>query len=119
MASKRDYQNVIAWQKATDLVEAVYSATASWPAREGFGLTSQAQRAAVAIPANIAEGKGRTGTREFLHGLSIAHGSLCELETHLLIAGRLASIGETAPDALLDQSAEVGRLLQGLIRSLR
>lgn len=102
-----------------DLVEGVYRATASWPNEERYGLTSQARRAAVSVPANVAEGKGRTGSTEFAHHLSIAHGSLSELETHLLIAHRLTYLDDAALQPLLRQSAEVGRLLQGLIRSLR
>jgi four helix bundle protein len=101
------------------LVRAVYEATRAWPADERYGLTSQAQRAAVSVPANIAEGQGRAGKAEFLHHLSMAHGSLHELETHLLIAQDLGYLRASATDVLLEQCAEVGRLLGGLMRSLR
>jgi four helix bundle protein len=94
-------------------------ATRAWPREELFGLTSQARRAAAAVPANIAEGHGRLGPKEFLHHLSIAVGSLHELETHLQLAQRLEFLDEDACSALEDQTAEVGRLLGGLIRSLR
>jgi four helix bundle protein len=81
----QSYQDLTAWQKAMDLVEAVYRATQQWPRDELYGLTNQARRAAVSVPANIAEGKARFGPSEFFHRLSIALGSLHETETHLLI----------------------------------
>lgn len=115
----RGYQDLIAWQRAMDLVEAIYDESAGWPDGERFGLTNQLRRAAVSVPANIAEGNGRTGTQEFAHHLSIAHGSLCEVETHLLIASRLTYLNDAKRTQLLDQSAEVGRLLRGLLKSLR
>src|SRR5215210_4763555 len=79
------YRDLIAWQKAMGLARSVYAVSASWPAEERFGPTSQVRRAAVSVPANIAEGSGRSGSREFRHGLSVAHASLCELETQLLL----------------------------------
>ncbi len=82
----KNYRDLIAWQKAMDLIEQVYRATASFPKEEVYGLTSQARRSAVSIPSNIAEGQGRRTTGEFLHQLSVAHGSLRELETQILIA---------------------------------
>ncbi len=98
---------------------AVYEATATWPKEEQFGLINQVRRAAVSIPPNIAEGQGRSGTREFLHHLSLAHGSLCEAETQLLIAYRLGYMVQPAIEPLLNQTAEVARLIRGLIKSLR
>ena len=98
------------------MVEAVYKASSGWPREETFGLTSQVRRAAVSIRPNLAEGQGRNSQKEFAHHVSIAHGSLCELETQLLIAKRLNHLDDTALD---EQSAEVGRILQGLTRSLR
>ena len=102
-----------------DVVEQVYSATRDWPREELFGLTNQVRRAAVSVPANIAEGQGRTGTNELLHHLSIAHGSLYEVETHLLISRRLGYVDDSTSELLARQTEEVGRLLGGLIRSLR
>ena len=115
----RGYRDLIAWQKAMGLVRSVYEVTEEWPAREQFGLTNQVRRAAVSIPSNIAEGKGRTGTREYAHHLSIAHGSLCELETHLLIAHDLAYLASSEIERLMNQAAEVGRLIRALIVKLR
>src|SRR5581483_11908401 len=102
-----------------DLVENVYRASHSWPAEESYGLTNQTRRAAVSIPANIAEGQVRDSAKEFQHHLSIAKGSLHEVETHLLIAQRLSYVDALACDALLQQTTEVGRLLYGLRQSLR
>ncbi len=113
------YRELIVWQRAMDSVESIYLATRDWPREEVYGLTGQARRAAVAVPANIAEGHGRTGPKEFLHHLSIANGSLHEVETHLLIAKRLRYVDESSCEALLAQTAEVGRLLQGLIKNRR
>ncbi len=86
MAERRSYGDLIAWQKVMDLVSEVYRVTKDWPREEMFGLTSQVRRSAVSIPSNIAEGQGWTGPKEFVHHLSIAHGSLCEAETQLIIA---------------------------------
>ena len=114
----RSYRELVAWQKAMDLVEAVYRSTACFPKEEIYGLTSQVRRSAVSIPSNVAEGQGRASTRDFLNFLSIAAGSLCEMETQLLLAQRLHYLPSTAVADLLDHSAEVGRLLHGLRRAL-
>ena len=116
---RQRYRDLIVWQKAMELVEEIYRVTASWPREETFGLTNQVRRAAVSVPANIAEGQGRTGAKEFLHHLSIANGSLCEAETHLFIGCQLSYVDQQALDPLLSMSGDVGRLLHGLIRSLR
>jgi len=115
----QSYQDLIVWQRAIVLVESIYRATHSWPREESYGLTSQVRRAAVSVPANIAEGQGRTALKEFLHHLSIANGSLYELETHLLIARRLNYSDEALCKEVMSQAAEVGRLLHGLIKSLQ
>ncbi len=115
----KNYRDLVAWQKAMELVVEVYRTTKSFPADEKFGLTSQLQRAAVSVAANIAEGQGRFGEREFVNFLSIAHGSLRETETHVQIAFRLDYITKEQQDALLDQAASVGRLINGLANSLR
>ena len=113
----RNYR-VIAWQKAMDLVEAIYSATRRFPPEEFYGLTSQVRRAAVAVPSNIAEGQGRRSVNELAHHLSIAHGSLREVETQVLIAQRLGYLDEAGADGLLALAGEVGRLITGLANSL-
>ena len=114
-----NYRDLIVWQKGMDLAVAVHRATQKWPREELYGLTNQGRRAAASVPANIAEGQGRTGAKEFLHHLSIANGSLREAETYLQLAQRLDYIDAPTSEALLRQTAEAGRLLLGLIRSLR
>ena len=99
------------------LVKEVYSHTASFPARERYGLTAQLRRAAVSIPSNIAEGAGRTGSREFARFVRNARGSLAELETQLLIARELEYLERA--DELLQLLERVSQLLTGLHRSLR
>ena len=89
------------------------------PYRGKYGLTSQLQRAAVSIPANIAEGKHRQHTTEFLQHLSIASGSLAELETHLLIAERLNYISKQIIFSLLEQTTEISKMIYGLRKSLK
>jgi len=112
------YRDLIVWQKAIDLVESVYNATQNWPRDETFGLTSQVRRAAESVPSNIAEGQGRFSTREFLHRLSIAYGSLLEVETQLIIAQRLGYADSKTTQSLLESSAEVGRTMNGLVNKL-
>ena len=118
MASK-NFRDLIAWQKAMDLVEEVYKLTRDFPKEEVYALTSQMRRASVSVPSNIAEGEGRRSGNEFGHFLSIAHGSLRELETQILIAHRLAYLTEAQTQTLISMTEEVGRLLNGLANSLK
>jgi four helix bundle protein len=113
-----DYRDLTAWQKAMDLVVHVYTATITFPKEELYGLTSQMRRAAVSIPSNIAEGQGRrTSNEEFNRYLSIALGSLCELETQTELSLRLKILDKSTATSLQKLSGEVGRLLNGLISS--
>lgn len=105
----RKYSDLVAWQKAMDLVQTIYKATGQSPKEEVYGLTSQIRRAAVSVPSNIAEGQGRKSTKEFMHHLSIAYGSLMEVETQILIAQRLDYIKPLQAEALLECASEVGR----------
>jgi four helix bundle protein len=114
-----DYRDLIVWQKAMGLVEAVYKITANFPREEIYGLTSQVRRASVSIPSNIAEGQGRRTTRDFLSFLSIAHGSLKEVETQIMIAKRLQFICEGKQSEILELTTEVGRLISDLANSLK
>ena len=119
MPQSTGHRDLVVWQKAMDLVVECYRISDRFPRSEDFGLRLQLRRASVSVPANIAEGRGRTGVGEYLHHLSIAHGSLKELETHLEISRRL---GYLTPEVLADVQGrldEVGRLLGGLIRKLR
>lgn len=112
-------RDLIAWRKAMELVKTVYGVTRSWPPDERFALTSQVRRSAVSVPANIAEGHGRSGDREFLHHLSIASGSLRELETLLEVARDAEYISETQFASLMIMSEHTRRPLRGLIAYLR
>jgi four helix bundle protein len=118
MTRAGSYRDLVAWQKAMALVVAVYRETASWPADERFGLISQVRRAAVSVPANIAEGSGRSGPAEMRHFLSIAHGSLYEAQTYLDIAESLGFLNPPTARLLLDQCVEISRVINGLKRSL-
>lgn len=111
----RSYKDLVVWQKAMNLVVDCYRFTEDFPKSEMYGLTNQLRRAAVSIPANIAEGQGRQYDAEFIRFLYIAYGSLSELETHIEIAQRLNFLGKEKANNLLEQAAEVGRVLNGLI----
>ncbi|HEU0007149.1 MAG TPA: four helix bundle protein, partial [Terriglobia bacterium] len=113
------YLDLRVWQKAMDLVVTSYEVTKPFPQTELYGLVSQIQRAVVSIPANIAEGHGREHLGDYMHHLSMANGSLMELETHFFLAERLGYLKVESLNRLLDQTAEVGRMLAGLIRSLK
>ena len=101
-----------------DLVVAVYQACKAYPKEELYALTSQTRRAASSVPANIAEGQGRRSRKEFCQFLGNARGSLLELDTHLELAVRLSYLKEENYQDLYRQLHEVGRLLNGLLRSL-
>jgi four helix bundle protein len=119
MAEIRNYRDLIVWQKAVDLVADAYRLSDRFPKTEEFALRIQVRRAAVSVAANIAEGHGRTGIGEFLHYLSIAHGSLAELETLLSVAVRLGYLKSVEVESITSQSGEVGRLIRALMRRLR
>jgi four helix bundle protein len=113
------YKDLIAWQKAMDLVTVLYDATENFPKRETYSLADQMRRAAVSIPSNIAEGQAHFSRREFRHFLRHSSGSLAELETQILIAQRRNYLTETQAGELLRRTHEVGRILSGLLNSLK
>jgi four helix bundle protein len=115
----RGFQDLEVWRKGMDLVIEAYRVTKEFPSDERYGLTAQLRRASVSIPSNIAEGRGRFGLRGFLYHLSVATGSLMELETQLPIASRLEYLKPEQARTLLKQLGEVRRLLAGLVRSLQ
>jgi four helix bundle protein len=114
-----NYRDLIVWTRGMDLAEVCYKLTNLLPGSEIYGLSSQIRRAAVSIPANIAEGHGRRNLGEYLQHLSIANGSLKELETHLLIATRLNYFAANEVAPALESCAEIGRMLSGLLQKLR
>lgn len=112
------HRQLTSWKTGVDLVEVIYRSTQKFPESERFGLAGQARRAAVSVPANIAEGSGRGSRAEYVRYLRVARSSLAELETHIIIAERLGFLGEAEMDRLLDQTARVGQLINGQIRAL-
>lgn len=113
------YRDLRVWQRAMELVFGVYDVTRSFPKDELYGLVSQMRRAAVSVPSNIAEGKGRLTDRDRAHFYSQARGSLLELETQILIAQRLEYMFEARAKSLIETAAELGRMLNGLIERIR
>jgi four helix bundle protein len=113
----RNYRDLLAWQRAMDLGEEVYRLTQGFPTDERFVLTPQVRRAAVSIPSNIAEGHGVHSDRVLRRHLAIALGSLCELETQLLLAARLGYLHQKQLEGVLAATAEVARLMTGLSRA--
>ena len=117
MSEIKTYRDLIAWQKAMELVKTVYRLTAKMPESERFGLTTQMRRAAVSIPSNIAEGYARQTTADYIKFLRMARGSMAELSTQIEIAIGLTML--SLNQQLTDLLAETDRVLQGLIRSLQ
>jgi four helix bundle protein len=115
----QDFKKLTVWEKSHRLTLAVYRATAGFPKAELYGLTSQIRRACASIPANIAEGCGRTGRAELGRFLQVAMGSASELEYHLLLAHDLGMLGESEYKSLESQVIEVKRMLSAFIAKLR
>jgi four helix bundle protein len=114
----QSYKDLIVWQKALDLVEIIYQVTKAFPKEELYGFTNQLRRAAVSIPSNIAEGHARSSTQEFHRFLSIAKGSLAEVETQLLIAQRLGYLSNDQLASILCLQIEINKMTNGLMAKL-
>ena len=114
----KNYTDLKVWQKSYRLCLDLYRITKEFPKEERYGLTSQIRRAAVSIPSNIAEGYGRKTTADYLRFLYIAYGSICELETQLLLSGDLHYANKESLKAPKDDTEEVERMLKALIKSL-
>ena len=114
----KHYKELQVWQKSYKLCLKIYSIAPQFPNNEKFGLALQIKRSAVSIPSNIAEGYGRKTTADYTRMLYIAYGSVCELETQILLAGDLDFIQRPEIDTLLTDIAEVERMLKALIKSL-
>jgi four helix bundle protein len=113
------YRDLLVWQKAVELALLVYRFSEGFPKREIYGLTSQVRRAGISVPSNIAEGYGRGSRREYIQFLSIAQGSLKEMETQTIIAQRLAYATPSQAERVLTEAEVVGKMLGSLIRSLK
>ncbi len=116
--TKNTYRDLEAWKESMELVVSLYELSQHLPASEQYGLTSQMRRAAVSIPSNIAEGQSRRSNKEFLHHLSIARGSLAELETQLILCVRLNFIQRDQAKQVWRHAELSGKLINGLMRSL-
>jgi len=115
----QSYKQLVAWRKAMEFVIQIYHATRTFPRDEVYGLTSQLRRAAVSVPSNIAEGQARFSHREFHRFLTMARGSLAEIETQVAIATKLAYLPPEAAGHLLAEAGELGRILNGLLASTK
>lgn len=113
------YRDLRVWQQVMKLAVRTYRETECFPAREHYGLTAQLRRAAISVPSNIAEGKGRRTDPEFLTFLFHARGSLLELETQISLAEQLGYLSQFSSRSLLRDTASVGSALTGLINSLQ
>ena len=115
----QSYQDLIVWQRGMDLTEAIYRLTETMPQTERYGLISQMQRAAVSIPANIAEGWGRQSTGDYIRFLKIAQGSAAELETELLLSIRLGLLTQEAAEQATSLLQELRKMLRSMVGSLQ
>ena len=115
----RSYKDLLVWQKAINIITDVYTATKKFPSEERFGLSSQVQRAAVSIAANIAEGHGRGTRNDYAHFLDMANGSISELETLFIIVRKLSYCTDQECSKIEGQLHEVGKMLGSLRSKLR
>jgi four helix bundle protein len=115
----KSHRDLLVWQKSMLMVTECYELTKEFPDRERFGLSSQLQRAAVSVPANVAEGNARRSKPAYVNHLSIATGSLAEVETHIQIAINLGYVVAARCESTMDLLEEVRRMVAGLIGAWR
>lgn len=115
----RTFKDLIVWQKSYALCVRVYTLTKQFPAEEKFGMVSQLRRSSVSIPSNISEGYNKDTTKDYLRFLSIALGSLAEMETQMMLCKDLKMCQAPESEDVLETIAEVDRMLRALIRSLK
>jgi four helix bundle protein len=113
------FRELKAWQLGMDLTERVYLLTDSFPKSEIYGLSSQIRRCAVSIPSNLAEGHGRTSAKEFLQFIAIAYGSICELETQILLSHRLRYLDKSNLETISALLTETSKTIRGLQKAIR
>lgn len=114
----KSYKDLMIWHRSMDLVELIYKITENFPSKENFGLISQMRRAAVSVPSNIAEGYGRQSTGSYSQFLSIARGSLYELETQIEICCRLKYLQKDESEKLLNEITEISKMISSLISKI-
>jgi four helix bundle protein len=115
----RSYRDLEVWKLAIDFVKKIYQVTKKFPATENYSLINQIRRAAVSIPSNIAEGQGRSSTKEFKQFLAISLGSVAELETQLIIAGEIEYLTRTEVDPLLNILDRIRKMIKGLAKGIK
>ncbi len=115
----RSYKDLEVWKKGIGLVKQIYIITRKFPKEEIYGLVNQMRRCAVSIPSNIAEGKTRQHTNEYIQFLYIALGSCAELETQIIISKELSYINKEVEEEFLEKVDHIGRMIRNLIKSLR
>jgi four helix bundle protein len=119
LAAISSYRDLKVWEASISLAEEVYKTSSIFPSSETYGLSQQLRRSAVSIPSNIAEGHARTSSKEFLYFISIAFGSLAEVETQLTLAKRLGFLKQENLDSLLVSCDEIGKMLRGLQNAIK
>ncbi|MGB7061972.1 MAG: four helix bundle protein [Candidatus Zixiibacteriota bacterium] len=115
----RSYKDLEIWKRGVELVTSIYMLTKGFPKSETYALVDQVQRAALSIPSNIAEGHSRQHTKEFRQSLYVALGSLAELETQLIIAGKLGYLEEEKLNQFLLEMDAISKMTRGLIKRLQ
>ena len=114
----RSFKDLKVWQKAMDLVVGIYEVTNAYPDEERFGLKAETRKTARSVPYNVSEGKSRASVKEYRHFVEIARGSLGELQTQFLLAGRLKYLAADLSSRLEEEIEEIARMLRGLEQSL-
>ena len=114
----KTHRDLKVWQNSIELVTEIYKLTKSFPSSETFGLASQIQRSAVSVPSNIAEGAARNSNKEFSRFLSIALGSLAELETQLIISKNIQYLSQDQFSAIHEKLIEIRKMINGLQKSI-
>ncbi len=114
----KTHHDLEVWKQSISLVTEIYECTKKYPQIEQYGLTNQIRRSAVSVPSNIAEGAGRSSTKEFAHFLSIALGSLTELETQLIISKNLVFLEKDTFEHLMEQIIAIRKMIVGLKKSI-
>jgi four helix bundle protein len=116
---KRAHKNLDVWKRSIELAKLIYRITSQFPSSEQFGLVSQMRRATVSVPTNLAEGAARSGKKEFLQFISIAQGSLSELDTQVELATELGFLDQKSYDDIQSELSVISKQLYGLARKLR
>ncbi len=118
MAKVKSYKDLIVWQKAMDMTESLYRIVKKLPKEETYALSDQMRRAAISIPSNIAEGFGRNSMKEYLQFLYIANGSVCELETQLMLCVRVNYLKENEIQPIMSLLSEIGKIIMTITKKL-